>query len=145
MATQEQLRDLARLRLKEAEALFDAGLYDGCAYLCGYVVELALKARICTTLGIGEYPERTSAGMRGRLLDAFHTHDLDELWLLAGLRNDPSAATPSFVANWSVATRWKPEQRYEPEGSYNRSDAEAMLNAIRMSPDGILPWISSRW
>jgi HEPN domain-containing protein len=145
MATRAQLKDLARLRLREAEALFSVGLYDGCAYLCGYAVELALKARICASLGIDEYPEKAGAGIRARLVEAFRTHDFDELWLLAGLKNDPSAATQSFVANWSVATRWKPERRYEPEGSYNRNDAEAMLNAIRMPPDGILPWLSSRW
>lgn len=54
MVTRQQLKDLALLRLKEAEALFAAGLFDGCAYLCGYVVELALKARICATLGVNE-------------------------------------------------------------------------------------------
>lgn len=48
MATREELQQLARLRLREAEALFAAGLYDGCVYLCGYVVELALKARMVT-------------------------------------------------------------------------------------------------
>jgi hypothetical protein len=27
------LQELARVRLREAEALFSAGMYDGCAYL----------------------------------------------------------------------------------------------------------------
>jgi len=48
---------LAALRLCEAEALFAAGLYDGSAYLCGYVVELALKARICRLLDVNKYPD----------------------------------------------------------------------------------------
>ncbi len=42
MATRDQLRELAELRLREAETLFAAELYDGCVYLCGYVVEAAL-------------------------------------------------------------------------------------------------------
>jgi HEPN domain-containing protein len=144
MATREQLKALAQLRLREAEALFDAGLYDGCAYLCGYVVEVALKARICATLGVEEYPERVH-DRRSRLMDAFRTHDFDELKLLAGMRNDPLASTPSFLTNWSIATRWKPEQRYEPQGTYDRDAAEEILNAIRVKPDGVLPWLSSRW
>jgi hypothetical protein len=44
MTTRQQLPDLAYLRLQEAEVLFAADLYDGCVYLCGYVIELALKA-----------------------------------------------------------------------------------------------------
>jgi HEPN domain-containing protein len=43
MATYQQLKDLALLRLREAEALFEAGLYDGAKYLSGYAVELALN------------------------------------------------------------------------------------------------------
>src|SRR5258708_23742141 len=80
MATRRQLQELALLRLQEAETLYTSGLYDGCAYLCGYVVELALKARICATLGVVEYPEKGS-----RLRDAMKSHALDDLGLLAGM------------------------------------------------------------
>ena len=45
MATRKELKELALLRLSEAETLFAAGLYDGAGYICGYVLELALKAR----------------------------------------------------------------------------------------------------
>jgi HEPN domain-containing protein len=54
--TREDLRELSRLRLREAEVLYKAHLYDGCVYLAGYAVELALKARICRLLHIKEYP-----------------------------------------------------------------------------------------
>ena len=53
MASRKQLQDLARLRMREAETLFETGLYDGAAYLCGYVVESALEARICKLLAVG--------------------------------------------------------------------------------------------
>jgi HEPN domain-containing protein len=56
MPTRNELKELAQLRLKEAETLFQAGLYDGAAYLCGYVIEFALKAKICKLLGVNEYP-----------------------------------------------------------------------------------------
>jgi HEPN domain-containing protein len=140
MATRKDLQELARLRLEEAEALFAAGLYDGCAYLCGYVVELALKARICATLGVDEYPEKGT-----RLREAFRTHDFDDLKLLAGMEHEFSAARPALLSNWSIASKWKPERRYDRPGSYDRVQAEQILNAVRAKPDGVLECISSRW
>jgi HEPN domain-containing protein len=140
MVTRQQLQALAQMKLQEAEAPFDAGFFDGCAYLCGYVVELALKARICATLGLNEYPDRGS-----RLKDAFRTHDFDDLKLLAGMEPELSANRPAFLSNWSIATKWKPELRYEPLGSYDRVRAEEILDAIRAKPDGVLECISSRW
>jgi len=135
MATREELKELAQLRLREAEALFVAGLYDGCVYLCGYVVELALKACICTTLAIPEYPDK-------RL---FLTHDFDELKLLAGLQIQISMANPALLQSWSVATQWKPEQRYQPAGTYGQRQAEGVLEAIKADPDGVLQYLSRRW
>jgi len=43
MPTRNELKELAKLRLKEAETLFEAELYDGAVYLCGYVIEFALQ------------------------------------------------------------------------------------------------------
>lgn len=48
---------MARARLKEAQILFKAKRYDAATYLCGYAIELALKARICQTLGYIHFPE----------------------------------------------------------------------------------------
>jgi hypothetical protein len=141
MATRQELQTLARLRLREAETLFAADLYDGCAYLCGYVVELALKARICATLGLSEYPEKVSK----RLKDAFWQHDFDDLKFLAGMEREFTAARPILLANWSVAAKWKPERRYDPEGTYDRIAAEEILDAIRARPNGVLECISLRW
>lgn len=126
MVTREQLRALALLRLREAQALFDAGLFDGCVYLCGHVVELALKARICATLGVNEYPEKGS-----RLKDAFRTHDFDDLKLPAGMESEFTAIRPVLLSNWSIASKWKPELRYDAPGSCTRVDAEEVLTAIQ--------------
>ena len=135
MATREELRELARLRLREAEALYATGLYDGCVYLCGYVVELALKACICATLAIPEYPSK-------RL---FLTHDFDELKLFAGLEQEITPTNPALLKNWSVATEWKPEWRYEPVGTYLQPEAVEVLEAIKADPDGVLQYLSRRW
>lgn len=140
MATRLQLQELALLRLQEAEVLFDSGLYDGCAYLCGYAVELALKARICSTLGVKVYPEKGS-----RLRDAMKSHVLDDLGLLAGMGHDLTSARPNLIANWSFLIEWKPEWRYNQKGSYDRKAAQKLLDAVRSRPDGVLTCISARW
>jgi HEPN domain-containing protein len=137
MATRQELQALARLKLREAETLFGASFYDGCAYLCGYVVELALKARICATLGLNEYPETRFRGL-------FKSHNFDDLKLLAGMEQEFSTR-PELLANWSLASEWTPERRYEPEGTYDRAAAEEILNAIRTEPDGVLACISVHW
>jgi HEPN domain-containing protein len=135
MATREELQELARLRLREAEALFAARLYDGCVYLCGYVVELALKAAICATLAIPEYPDEPM----------FRTHRFKELILLAGLREQITPAHPGLLNNWSVATDWKPDWRYQPVGTYGQAQAKIVLEALKADPDGVLPYLSQRW
>lgn len=139
MATRREFQQLACMRLEEAEALYRAGLYDGCAYLCGYVVELALKAAICATLRVGEYPETGS-----RLRTSLRTHDFDDLKLFAGMEA-AFLANPALLANWSVASKWKPETRYEPKGAYDQLAAQGILEAVSGYPDGVLACISSRW
>ena len=137
MATRRELQRLACLRLKEAEAPFSAGCYDGCAYLCGYVVELALKAAVCATLGVVEYPG-------SRLRGALKTHEFDDIKLLAGMEKSFTANAARF-ANWSVASEWRPERRYEPEGTHDQVAASGVLASIRDYPDGVLACISSHW
>lgn len=140
MATRDELKALATERLREAEALFDAGHYDGCAYLCGYVVELALKACVCATLGVTEYAD----GGSKKLKDALRTHDFDDLKLLAGMEQ-AFTADPKLLANWSVASKWRPERRYERVGSYDQAAAREILDAVRSRPDGVLECIAARW
>ncbi len=51
-----ELDNLAHARIDDAKALLAAGRYDGATYLCGYAIEVALKARICRTLSWPEFP-----------------------------------------------------------------------------------------
>jgi HEPN domain-containing protein len=139
MATREQLKELAALRLQEAEALLEAGLYDGAAYLCGYVVELALKARICRLLDENEYPDT------GRLKQVYGVHDLDQLLLLSGLRRKLGLANKAVFDNWSIAVPWKPERRYAAVGSVKRQEAEEILQAVNDRAHGVFKWIKKYW
>jgi HEPN domain-containing protein len=140
MPTRKELQALAKLRLKEAETLFAAGMYDGVAYLSGYVIELALKARICRLLNVDDYPTK------GNYAKVYAVHDFDQLRFLAGLGSKIDViATPNLFANWSLAAPWGPERRYAPKGTYSKKDAEDMLNAIRNKNDGLLTWIKRYW
>jgi len=139
MPTRNELKELAKLRLEEAETLFDAGLYDGAVYLSGYVIEFALKARICKLLDISEYPSS------GKLKSAYAVHDFDQLLLLSGLKEKINLAPVELYANWSITIPWSPEMRYKPKGSVSKDEAEQILNAIRDKPNGVLRWIMKYW
>jgi HEPN domain-containing protein len=137
--TRKALQDLARLRLREAEALYKARLYNGCVYLAGYAVELALKARICRLLRIKEYP----AGDLGR---AFRIHSLEHLKVLAGLSAEIDVKkNKALFDNWSKAVTGDPEQRYEAPGRYNASSAKAILDGLTVKPSGVFTWLTKRW
>ncbi len=51
------LEAIALARLADARVLLAAGRLDGAVYLCGYAVELGLKARICRTLQWIGFPD----------------------------------------------------------------------------------------
>jgi HEPN domain len=54
----KDFQELAKVRLKEANALFRLGLYDGAYYLAGYAVECALKACIAKGTRRYEFPDK---------------------------------------------------------------------------------------
>ena len=60
MISVAELDNIARARIEDARALLTAGRFDGATYLCGYAVEVALKARICRTLNWTEFPNTGS-------------------------------------------------------------------------------------
>jgi len=140
VATRQELQDLALLRLQEAETLSNAGFYDGCAYLCGYVVELALKACICRLLDTHDYPAT------GEYKRVYAVHDLDQLLFLAGLRARLDPANQALLSNWSLAVPWNPaERRYQAAGSVSQQQALDILNAVSDPNDGVLAWLKKSW
>ena len=133
--TGPRLRALSADRLRDAEVLYAAGRYDACAYMSGYVLEAALKARIVRLLRLTEYPEKDNT---------FRVHDLARLSMLGGLDRDINANL-AVKANWSVVSDWDVAWRYRPLGAVNQSEALRRLDALRDSPDGVLVWLKRRW
>jgi len=94
-------------------------------YLCGYSVELALKARICRTLGWSDFPESN------REFDGYQslrTHRLDILLRFSGLE---VRIKTRLMAEWSIVAMWEPEARYRRVGTASAADATDLIQAAR--------------
>ena len=134
----KDLRELSKLRLKEAKALLDLRLFDGAYYLAGYAVECALKACIAKSTRRFEFPEKDR-------VNKSHTHDLQALLKLAGLEDDHSArakADPKFGRYWETVQDWSEQSRYR---RYPAASAEALLEAASDPHHGVISWIALHW
>jgi hypothetical protein len=141
MPSRTEFKEISKTRLKEVKVLFRNHLYDGAKYLSGYVIEAALKARICKILD-SDYPET------GEIAKSFLTHKFDSLIKLGGLKKsleDISNSNINFKTNWSLATSWSETFRYKPIGSSSQTEVEDVLNALQDKNDGVLTWIKKRW
>ncbi|MCP4113130.1 MAG: HEPN domain-containing protein [Desulfobacteraceae bacterium] len=123
MILKKELKKLAKARLKDSEILFRNRRYDSAIYLCGYAVELALKARICRALKWMDFP---SSNREFSDYKSLKTHNLDALLTFSGVEGKIKS---NFFFEWSVVTQWKPEDRYRPLGTANRITANDMINA----------------
>jgi hypothetical protein len=119
------LRAISQARLQDAEILFANGRFDGAGYICGYAVELALKARICDTLNWLGYPENRKEFEN---LQSFKTHNLDVLLALSGKEQD---VKKNHFADWSIVCVWNPEARYHAVGRISPADAQAFLGSTK--------------
>lgn len=91
--------------------------------MCGYAVELALKARICRTLNWSGFPE-TGAEFKG--LNCLKVHDLELLLRLTGRESSIKA---NHFSEWSAILKWNPEFRYQPVGSVTPAGADLMVKS----------------
>ena len=126
MLKTQELDDIAKARLDDAEVLFKAGRHDGAVYLCGYAVELGLKAKICKTLSWSGYPS-TKAEFQN--LQSLKTHSLDVLLTLSGVE---AKVKTNCLKEWSAVAAWEPEVRYKPVGSATPGDAKLMIESTKI-------------
>jgi HEPN domain-containing protein len=115
------IENIVTARIEDAEILYNNNRYDGSVYLCGYAVELGLKARICKMMQWEEYP--TSGQYK-----TFKTHDLDVLLHLTGLEEE---VKQELLAEWSIVASWNPESRYNPVGTIQETDAKDMIDSTK--------------
>lgn len=126
MITRADLTRTARAHLSDARLLAGRSCYDGAAYLCGYAIEIALKARICRTLRWEGFP---STAKEFEFVKSVQTHNFEALLRFSGVEG---RIKPVLAADWTVATRWSPEQRYHPVGTKTATDAAEMIAATKI-------------
>jgi len=126
------LRRIAQARLKDAEVLQKAKRHDGAVYLCGYAMEIALKARICRVLKWAGYPS-TRGDFAG--YHSFRTHDLD---VLLHLSASEAKVKANHFAEWSIVAAWDPNARYRIIGSVSQQDAADMITAAKTPLGGVM-------
>ena len=134
----KDLQDLSKVRLREATALLQLGLFDGAYYLAGYAVECALKASIAKETQRGEFPDR-------RKVESSHSHNLRDLVKVAGLDEVQLAQAgkdPDFRTNWDVVQSWSEQSRYR---RHRPESARALLGAVGDRRHGVISWIKLHW
>jgi HEPN domain-containing protein len=139
----KHLQKLAKERLKDARALLGRKRWSGAYYLCGYVIECALKA--CLLRYLGESGAVFGDESYRKKLGDCWTHDLVKLVSLAGLEADFGAARGANVMLdnfWTVTKDWKDTSRYEEK---TEAEAKLLYEAVSHNPDGVFRWIQSRW
>jgi HEPN domain-containing protein len=125
MITIQELETIAQARLLDAEALIQAGRFDGATYICGYAIELSLKAKICKTLKWESFP---SSANEFRDYQSFKVHNLDVLLRLSGVEEE---IKQEQMSDWSNVKNWNPENRYKTISLVSKEEAEMMLSSVK--------------
>ena len=149
MTNPEEIRKLAYLRLKEADVLYNNGLFDGAFYLAGYSVELMLKAKICERINVPNlFDEKSTTIIEGisDIRKVVRTHNLFTLLIMSGLKNkfdaDKASNKQLALSNSILFNRWSEESRYLPLGTCTDKNAENLINLLS-GKEGILQWIEN--
>ena len=123
LITAEQFRQVSDDRAADCRALLAAGRYHAVMYLSGYVLEAALQACICDTLGWLGFPKRGETGYL--LARPMMVHDLALLLHYSGRE---SLVLSQLYTEWSsVVESWTTGVRYEANQSVARETAERRL------------------
>jgi hypothetical protein len=135
----DDFQQLADLHLLHAQALMEARLYSGAYYLCGYVVECALKACICKRTNQFDFYASPDDARKA------WSHKFGDLVKISGLEEELNAARQSDVAlgvNWKTVANWSEDSRYEQQG---QKEANDLMAAIADSNHGVLSCIKRYW
>ena len=130
------LQQLAEERLRDAEALINAGQWSGAYYLVGYAVECGLKACIAKLTNLHDFPDKDFVARS-------YTQNIETLVDVAGLKShrdaDPSKAR---AKNWNTFKDWSERTRYQ---QWTESQARKLFAAVSDPTHGVLPWIKGHW
>ena len=132
------LKVLAELRLKEAEALLKKRLYDGAYYLTGYAIECGLKACIAKKTRRFDFPDL-------QVVKDSYIHDLKKLIKVSGLQtahDEELDRDGAFAVNWAIVKDWNEGSRYE---RHDASAAKSIYAAVTDDKHGVMKWLRRYW
>jgi HEPN domain-containing protein len=126
MLSVKEIQKISKTRLRDAKILFGKRRYDGAIYICGYAVELALKARICKTLKWPSFPQKKNEFTTYH--SSFKIHDLNNLLILSGVE---SKVKSRHLADWSyIQDNWNEDMRYAPIGTATKISAKSFIESV---------------
>jgi hypothetical protein len=112
--------------------------YDGAYYLCGYAVELALKACIARNTRRHDCPDK-------KTVNDSYSHNLAAIVrvaALAALLEAELNRDPEFARMWSTLQDWSEERRYRLN---SRKEARDLYRAVTARQHGVMRWIRQHW
>lgn len=128
------------MHLRHAKALLDAELHSGAYYMCGYVIECALKACICKRTNQFDFFPKPEV-----VKDAY-THKLTPLIRTAGLSEEIAIERKNdgrLDVNWKIVGDWSEESRYESTKGHQA--AQDLFAAVSDQDHGVLACIKRYW
>lgn len=135
----DDLRNLAHERMDDVCVLLKNDRYSAAYYLCGYVVECALKACVARQTKECDFPPDVNT------VREIYVHDLTKLLKSAGLDsvlNNDFQNDKDLQANWALAKDWSEKSRYKTSTKQQASD---LFDAVSDRKHGVLQWISRHW
>jgi hypothetical protein len=132
-------QQLTEDHLRHAKALLDAELYSGAYYICGYAVECALKACICSRTNQFDFyahPEIARKAWSQKFANLIDVSGLKEEFEAARL--DDSV----LDIHWKDVENWSEDSRYERS---LQEDAQALYSAMSDPVHGVLACIKRFW
>ena len=132
--TIEEWCGLAHQKRRAAELLLKDGQFEEAWLSAGFAVECALKAAIMKVHRFNSWPSREARR-------DLYVHDLTTLLALAGIAVD-SLIEDAIATKLLVVLLWQRSDGYRTKmpGKVARD-----ICAAAFSPDGVLPWISTRF
>ncbi len=120
-------------RIEDSEQLRAAGRHSSAIMMGIYALEIALKVRICSRIGLQQLPR------------PFEIHDLEGLLIVSGLSSAMNKRNARTIkTHWGsiclLATR-AVELRYLPDSSKTRAESEDFFHRLLDPATGVMPWI----
>jgi hypothetical protein len=132
-------QELAELHLQHARALLDAQLYSGAYYMCGYVIECALKACICKNTSQFDFHPSPDDVRKA------WSHGTKDLIASAKIKDKIDAerrADKVLDVYWTVVAVWSVDSRYIKR---IQTEAEDLYAAISDPLHGVFACIKRHW